>query len=47
LNSTNNAWGQTDGFISNNEICRFVCKLLLNNNATSFNFSPLQSYLDH
>ncbi|CAI2191967.1 7976_t:CDS:2, partial [Funneliformis geosporum] len=43
LNSTNNAWGQTDGFISNNEICRFVCKLLLNNNATSFNFSPLQN----
>ncbi|CAI2169903.1 14834_t:CDS:10 [Funneliformis geosporum] len=53
LSSTNNnAWGQPDGFTSNNENLSPRVQApnsppLFNNNAASFNVSPPQNFLDH
>ncbi|CAG8516527.1 1684_t:CDS:10, partial [Funneliformis caledonium] len=52
LNSSNNAWGQAEGFTPNNETLSPRVQApnsppLFNNNAASFNVSPPQNYLDH
>lgn len=52
LNSTNNTWGQTDSFTSNNESLSPRIQApnsppLFNNNSATFNVSPPQTYLDH
>ncbi|CAB4376083.1 unnamed protein product [Rhizophagus irregularis] len=52
LNSTNNTWGQTDSFTSNNESLSPRIQApnsppLFNNNSATFNVSPPQPYLDH
>ncbi|RIA81675.1 hypothetical protein C1645_545383 [Glomus cerebriforme] len=52
LNSTNNTWGQTESFTSNNENLSPRVQApnsppLFNNNSATFNVSPPQNYLDH